>query len=1211
MSEATPLDTHGLELAACGARLWRGPRTRHLTVVVKQLVELVQGGRAKPIAGAEIVAKDRHYRQLPSRSVEAASDLAPYLARCDVTLRGHAHAPPGQPAARLAVRLAIAGRGPVLDKTLHVFGDRGQAGEPQPIARVPLDYEHAFGGRNHDGNPVGRGADKTGATAQPPNLVDPADPLKPACFAPISRYWPARARLLGAVPRAVADGHEPELPDAFDWRYYQSAPPDQQVPYLAGDEWIALDGVHPALPRVSTQLPGIRGHGLVYTWQGSTFRSVKPIELVLDTLAIDADRNVAALAWRGSMVLDADADESTLKIVGAVQLAGGAVSWPDPRTLRRAPAAPPPSAVPSVDGGATQIFDPETASVRIGAGTMAASPDDEETLRKLPAVPFRAPVAPAAARPVAPVAAPPAPEPEPERAGTLNLSADEDFQAQHVPSTPFREGTSPESALLRAREAAAASPPPSSDAAGLGQTVGLSFGEAHLAARRPVTPFPSAQLTPRSQGSGRWTFEAPEATTDAGAPPTVASASLRDTKAKRRSPTVPVVNPTTLSASTAAWQVRPPQDSLTVIVKGTFDIVPGGPATLRDESDPLQGDAFADDEVKKSLLQPTDFAIVKPRADVVLIGHARAAKPTAAARVTFRFGSGAQPKGFERTIAVLGERAWKVTATSRTPGPPAPFTEMPLSWERAFGGRPGDPNPVGTGWGETPLPNLEDPKKPILGPSDAPAAACFAPIAPTWPDRASRLGTYDDAWLATRWPYFPADFDWGYAQCAPSAQQVEHLVGDEAFEIVGVSVEHPKLAGTLPAIRARAFAQETAEAGGAFFEIALSLDTACFEVDEMKLTLVWRGLVEVSDDEAPDLEAIFIHHETLAEAAKSVSAVRELYRETLAEDDEEEDPGPMLTPEPPPAPLDPAVREACVAALAAGASLAERDLAGADLTGLDFTERPMSGASLHRATLRGVSLARAELEGAQLAGADLRDADLSGARLAGADLTGALLEGAKLDGADLEGADLSLVSAERASFRGTRGEGAVFAGAQLASARFEKAELASADFTGAMLDGAVFDAAVMPEVRLAEVRAARARFDGARLVGARCDDALLEHCSFKGAALDGSTWESAILDGSSFAKATLVESSFARAQAENVELEGVDASRSNFARAQLGRARFRRANLVEADFERADLRKADLRGANLHAAETWKAKLQGALLDEAILTQTKLAPRSG
>jgi hypothetical protein len=94
MTQAWPIDVTALGTAACGVRLWKGPGTRHLTVVVKTLMALVHDGRARPLGGAEIVVKERHYRQSPGRSVEEASDLAPYLARCDVTLKGHAYAPP-------------------------------------------------------------------------------------------------------------------------------------------------------------------------------------------------------------------------------------------------------------------------------------------------------------------------------------------------------------------------------------------------------------------------------------------------------------------------------------------------------------------------------------------------------------------------------------------------------------------------------------------------------------------------------------------------------------------------------------------------------------------------------------------------------------------------------------------------------------------------------------------------------------------------------------------------------------------------------------------------------------------------------------------------------------------------------------------------------------------------------------------------------------
>src|ERR1700753_4072911 len=102
-SRSPSIDVAALGPARAAIKLWRGPTSRHLTVVVKVALELVHEGLAKPIAGATIATKDRHYAESPGRSVEETSDLAPYLARCDVTVRGHAYAPPGQPVTSMAV----------------------------------------------------------------------------------------------------------------------------------------------------------------------------------------------------------------------------------------------------------------------------------------------------------------------------------------------------------------------------------------------------------------------------------------------------------------------------------------------------------------------------------------------------------------------------------------------------------------------------------------------------------------------------------------------------------------------------------------------------------------------------------------------------------------------------------------------------------------------------------------------------------------------------------------------------------------------------------------------------------------------------------------------------------------------------------------------------------------------------------------------------
>src|SRR5262249_29816210 len=144
------------------------------------------------------------------------------------------------------VRLGLAREGrPLLDKTVHVFGDA-----KQPFAKMPLTYERALGGPGAP-NPVGR---------EPPNVVDPKDPRRFAGFAPISRLWPVRKQLVQGLDRRVLDDargleNAGETPDGLSGDYFQTAPFDQQVEYLRGGEWLVIDGVHPTLPRVSTRLP--------------------------------------------------------------------------------------------------------------------------------------------------------------------------------------------------------------------------------------------------------------------------------------------------------------------------------------------------------------------------------------------------------------------------------------------------------------------------------------------------------------------------------------------------------------------------------------------------------------------------------------------------------------------------------------------------------------------------------------------------------------------------------------------------------------------------------------------------------------------------------------------------------------------------------------------------------------------------------------------
>jgi hypothetical protein len=387
---------------SCATVLWQYRGRLQLTVVLKALFSIVPDGVAAPAGPGAILSKDRHVDGNPARSIEASSDLVPYLARCDVLFSGHAYAPGGRAPAG-SVRLGISRDGrPLLDKTIHVFGDRGPAtpagpSAPEPFTRIPIVYERALGGIGEP-NPVGTST---------PNLVHPADPRRPVGFGPISRYWPVRKKLLGSISLKAVDAPIADLPETMPWEFFQAAPPDQQIEHLRGGEWLVLDGLHPALARVQTRLPAVRGAARV-SLAGAPER---PLDLACDTLAIDGDRQTLALTWRGRCdVVEGDAVPASIAVLAALETPGVAVDW---SALRGRPASiAPPAAAPAP---AASLLSTALAS------------DTQST----PALPF-APEAPASVLARLPAAAP-APKAK-AKASTMALSLD---QLPPQPALPF------------------------------------------------------------------------------------------------------------------------------------------------------------------------------------------------------------------------------------------------------------------------------------------------------------------------------------------------------------------------------------------------------------------------------------------------------------------------------------------------------------------------------------------------------------------------------------------------------------------------------------------------------------------------------------------------------------------------------------------------------------------------------------------------------
>jgi uncharacterized protein YjbI with pentapeptide repeats len=318
--------------AACSAAPWRRAGAWWVTVVVKATFRLVPGQLAQPMAPLALVRAD-HHRADTTSSLEAASDtVAPYLPGAGVVLTGHAYPPGGRAGTATTARLAIGRERPLLDKMVYAYGDR-LGTVVQPFDKMPLVYERAYGGPGIADNPVGVGAP---GTAVSPNLYDARRPEQPAAFGPISRSWPVRQRLLGTFDEHALLAPEPEIPEGLDWRYYHAAPPDQQIEHLRGDEWIVLDGMHPTVARVQTRLPSAVGKARWHLLSSSGAGAGTAIDLVADTLIIDADSLVCSVLWRGRFALKRPEMAAWIGVSAGVELAGQPIPWAEIKDPARA-----------------------------------------------------------------------------------------------------------------------------------------------------------------------------------------------------------------------------------------------------------------------------------------------------------------------------------------------------------------------------------------------------------------------------------------------------------------------------------------------------------------------------------------------------------------------------------------------------------------------------------------------------------------------------------------------------------------------------------------------------------------------------------------------------------------------------------------------------------------------------------------------------------
>jgi uncharacterized protein YjbI with pentapeptide repeats len=611
--------------------------------------------------------------------------------------------------------------------------------------------------------------------------------------------------------------------------------------------------------------------------------------------------------------------------------------------------------------------------------------------------------------------------------------------------------------------------------------------------------------------------------------------------------------------------------------------------------------------------RPLDELMPKARGEVLLAGSAYAAQGLATTEQVVRMQLGA----IDKRIRVVGDRQWmygllplfRITS-------PAPFTQMPLSWNRAFGGTRHPANPEGRGYLPNPfaalcgrnhgaMPNLEQPEHPVRGHRRRYAPAGFGPLDVGWQPRRRWIGTYGKPWQAQAYPGLADDTDPEFFNAAPLDQRIEgHFLGGEAYRLEGMHPQRPIIEGHLPELRPRAFMLRKGHPSDAAEEIALGFDTVWFFPDLELGIAIHRGETLIEDSMALDVDALMVGYEHAAEVPRPLAHYGEvlalrLNRDTAARHVFNEA---QLTPAPDAATRATRAQEEQAELTQRQAQRDERAAALEaelrDAGGVPAAAPPAADAPADLPSPSAAALRRGDFDlGPLLDGAE-RVADEARAKAA-ANREEAARQLAELPAAPLSPAEAVQQALARAAGRAAPlatladlvADGALPAidVAQLADLQ-RRARLAAPTPTAPVEPLSPEAAAAIGHWAMERVREglplrgcdlAGANLRGAMLCGADLHGALLESSDLSGARLDGADLRDvaltgAILDDAYCAQANFDGANLAHTRAHRAVFRG-----ARFGAVQAGHADWSGTDLTDASFEQCVAPNIVLAGANL------------------------------
>ncbi len=326
-----------------------------LSIIAKASFDIENRARAKFSDSQQIEIYENDVSEKKggsnSQAIVHESDLIAFKPLTDVVFHGNAHCPPGKKAYYLDVGLQVANR----KKIIRAIGNRRAIALPtgikfsDPIAfeEMPISYNLAYGGKDlkseqgmeysYQKNPLGKGfvVKKNQSSLQDlelPNLENPSQLLTPSNLA-LEKYenwikWPEPAGLgyvgknfyprytfSGLAPDEFmenemmrqesirnmpeigtgADSVPPPATPMMNHRFFCGASSGLSMPYLKGNERIALHYLDKNFPQFYFDLPDIQPSCWLDVGEGP-----ENMSMVLQTAEIYKEKNLLSLVWRGS-----------------------------------------------------------------------------------------------------------------------------------------------------------------------------------------------------------------------------------------------------------------------------------------------------------------------------------------------------------------------------------------------------------------------------------------------------------------------------------------------------------------------------------------------------------------------------------------------------------------------------------------------------------------------------------------------------------------------------------------------------------------------------------------------------------------------------------------------------------------------------------------------------------------------------------------------